>query len=84
MRKSSARLTPPPLPPYLPFLVGFSYASLAEMMERYPPSEMRDGFNDNGEETVYYISNPAVGLWAVKERLMREDGEQEIKPCGDS
>lgn len=48
------------------------------MIERYPPSEMREGFNDNGEETVFYVSNPALGLWAVRERLMRdgEDGEE--------
>lgn len=41
-------------------------------MERYPPSEMREGFNDNGDETVFFVSNPALGLWAVRERLMRE------------
>lgn len=46
------------------------------MMERYPPSEMREGFNDNGEETVFFVSNPALGLWAVRDRLMRE-GEDE-------
>lgn len=46
-------------------------------MERYPPSEMREGFNDNGEETVFFVSNPALGLWAVKERLMREEGDEE-------
>lgn len=54
--------------------VGFGFAPLAEMMERYPPSEMREGFNDNGEETVFFVSNPALGLWAVRERLMREGG----------
>ncbi|CAN0153820.1 unnamed protein product [Ascophyllum nodosum] len=59
--------------------VGFNYGSLVEMMERYPPSEMRDGFNDNGEETVFFVSNPALGLWAVKDRLMREEEGQESK-----
>lgn len=47
------------------------------MIERYPPSEMREGFNDNGEETVFYVSNPALGLWAVKERLMVGEGEDQ-------
>ncbi|CAN0349873.1 unnamed protein product, partial [Ectocarpus sp. 8 AP-2014] len=56
--------------------VGFNYAPLAEMMERYPPSEMREGFNDNGEETVFFVSNPALGLWAVRDRLMREGEDQ--------
>lgn len=59
-----------------PNAVGFKYAPLAEIIERYPPSEMRDGFNDNGEETVFYVSNPALGLWAVRERLMRDGGEE--------
>lgn len=46
------------------------------MIERYPPSEMREGFNDNGEEDVFYISNPGLGLWAVRERLLRgEDAD---------
>lgn len=57
-------------------LVGFNFAPLVEMIERYPPSEMREGFNDNGDETVFYVSNPALGLWAVRERLLR-DGEDE-------
>lgn len=58
----------------MPAQVGLNFAPLAEMIERYPPSEMREGFNDNGEETVFYISNPALGLWAVRERLMLEGG----------
>lgn len=56
--------------------VGFNYAPLAEMIERYPPSEMREGFNDNGDETVYYISNPGLGLWAVRERLMQDEVQE--------
>lgn len=45
------------------------------MIERYPPSEMREGFNDNGEETVFYISNPGLGLWAYRGRLTQEGEE---------
>ncbi|CAM9557834.1 unnamed protein product, partial [Ectocarpus sp. 13 AM-2016] len=63
--------------------VGFNYAPLAEMMERYPPSEMREGFNDNGEETVFFVSNPALGLWAVRDRLMREGEDQEGAAKGE-
>ena len=35
--------------------------------EIYNPDELKDGFNTlkNGEE-IYYISNPAVSLWAYK------------------
>lgn len=53
------------------------------MIERYPPSEMREGFNDNGDETVFFVSNPALGLWAVRERLMGEGADSEGgRGCG--
>ena len=50
--------------------VNFSYANLDEMMQIYNPDKLRDGFNTmaNGEE-IFYISNPAIGLWASKERF---------------
>jgi nickel-dependent lactate racemase len=50
--------------------VGFNYADLDETIRKYNPGTLKDGFNklDNGEE-IFYISNPAVGLWSSKERL---------------
>jgi hypothetical protein len=31
---------------------------------------MKDGFNVMGDgEEIFYISNPALGLWSTKERL---------------
>jgi nickel-dependent lactate racemase len=50
--------------------VGFHYASLEEMMRVYNPEILKEGYNQlpNGE-TIYYISNPALGLWAHKERF---------------
>lgn len=50
--------------------VNFKYAPLDKMIKRYDPSRMKDGFNtmSDGEE-VFYISNPAVGLWSSRERL---------------
>lgn len=50
--------------------VGFKYADLDKMIQRYNPKVLKDGFNTlpNGEE-VYYISNPALGLWAFKDRF---------------
>jgi nickel-dependent lactate racemase len=50
--------------------VGFSYASLREVMKKYDPAKLKDGFNrmPDGEE-IFYISNPALGLWAFKERF---------------
>ena len=50
--------------------VYFKYADLEEMTKRYNPEKMKDGVNimPNGEE-IFYISNPAVGLWAHKDRF---------------
>ncbi len=51
--------------------VNFQYADLKTMMERYNPAQLKDGFNtlDDGER-IFYISNPALGLWAFKERFI--------------
>ena len=49
--------------------VGFDYAPLEEMMERYDVPSLRDGWNTVGGEDVYYISNPALGLWAHPDRF---------------
>ncbi len=50
--------------------VGFKYGDLQEAMKRYNPETMKDGVNimPDGEE-VFYISNPALGLWAHKDRF---------------
>lgn len=50
--------------------VNFKYASLETMMKKYNPAALREGMNSmpDGEE-IYYISNPAVGLWAAKDML---------------
>lgn len=50
--------------------VGFRYAEVSAMMARYDPQKMRDGWNqlDDGEE-IYFISNPALGLWGAAERF---------------
>ncbi len=49
---------------------GFAYADLAEVLKRYDPAVLRDGVNRlaDGEE-FFYISNPAIGLWSVRERF---------------
>jgi hypothetical protein len=50
--------------------VGFRYGELDNMMDRYNPQELVDGFNimPDGEE-VFFISNPALGLWAYEGRF---------------
>lgn len=50
--------------------VGFRYGNLNGILERYRPDSLVDGWNTmpDGEE-IYYISNPALGLWAYPERF---------------
>lgn len=50
--------------------VGFNYGNLDEALALYPAEKMKDGWNTlpDGEE-IYYISNPALGLWAYRERF---------------
>jgi nickel-dependent lactate racemase len=45
--------------------VHFRYADIHEMLQQYNPAKLHDGFNvmPNGEK-IFYISNPALGLWA--------------------
>jgi nickel-dependent lactate racemase len=52
--------------------VNFRYADLGAMTARYNPETLTDGFNTmgNGEE-IFYISNPALGLWAYPEHFTK-------------
>ncbi len=47
--------------------VNFSYANLDEMIKKYNPDKLDEGYNvmPDGEE-IFYISNPAIGLWKCK------------------
>jgi nickel-dependent lactate racemase len=50
--------------------VNFRYAPLAAMLQRYDPHKLQDGYNrlPDGEE-IFFISNPAIGLWAYRGRF---------------
>jgi nickel-dependent lactate racemase len=52
--------------------VNFTYSDLEQTLKKYNPAKLKDGFNilPDGEE-IYYISNPAVGLWSSRERLAK-------------
>lgn len=51
--------------------VGYNYCHYDEMIKKYPLDKMKDGWNilENGEE-VFYVSNPALGLWAYREKFV--------------
>lgn len=50
--------------------VNFQYADLAAMTKKYNPEKLKDGFNTMPDgEKIFYISNPALGLWAYRDRF---------------
>ena len=59
--------------------VGFQYADLTQMSQRYDYNKLKDGWNtlEDGEK-IFYISNPALGLWAVRFRF-EGSSENEVK-----
>ncbi|MBQ2727529.1 MAG: DUF2088 domain-containing protein, partial [Clostridia bacterium] len=44
--------------------VGFDYAPYDEMAAKYDPAKLKDGWNTVNGEEIFYISNPALGLWS--------------------
>ena len=42
---------------------AFNYVPYEEMAARYDPAKLVDGFNTVDGEEIFYISNPALGLW---------------------
>lgn len=49
--------------------VGFKYADIDEISEKYKTEDLKDGFNSINGEEIFYISNPALGLWAFRDRF---------------
>ena len=50
--------------------VGYEAADYDEIIRRYDPEKLTYGYNtlEDGEE-IYYIPNPALGLWIDRERF---------------
>lgn len=50
--------------------VGFDWMDYDEAVKKYDPAVLKDGFQTlpDGEE-IFYISNPALGLWADRKRF---------------
>ncbi len=53
--------------------VNFNYADMETMMKHYNPDQLQDGLNimPDGEE-IFFIFNPALGLWSSKERFVND------------
>lgn len=49
--------------------VGFKSARYEEMVKKYNPEVLKYGFNEVDGEEVYFIPNPALGLWIDKNKF---------------
>lgn len=52
--------------------VGFGYQSFETARQRYNSNLLHDGWNTLPDgEHIFYVSNPALGLWALKQQFSR-------------
>jgi hypothetical protein len=49
--------------------VCFKYRPYEEAAARYDPEKLKPGVNTVDGEDVYYIPNPALGLWVDRNRF---------------
>jgi nickel-dependent lactate racemase len=52
---------------------NFNFAPLDKMLKIFNPEKLKDGFNTVQGENIFYVSNPALGLWSSKERLTNSE-----------
>jgi nickel-dependent lactate racemase len=50
--------------------VCFDYLPYEEAVKRYDPIKLKDGYNTIDGEEIFYISNPALGLWADRKKFV--------------
>ena len=50
--------------------VYFGYMPYEEAVKKYDPAVLKDGWNIVDGEEIYYISNPALGLWADSKKFI--------------
>ena len=55
--------------------VGFKAASYDEMSAKYDPAKLKYGYNVVDGEEIYFIPNPALGLWINREKFNEQKGE---------
>jgi len=49
--------------------VGYGYGELAAMLGHYSPERLMPGWNRVDGEEVFYVANPALGLWGTADRF---------------
>jgi nickel-dependent lactate racemase len=50
---------------------GYAWADCQSMAATYNPATLQDGWNTVAGEEIYFVRNPAAGLWAVPGALSR-------------
>ena len=50
--------------------VGYCWGDLEALISKYYPDTLQDGWNVVDGEEIYFISNPALGLWAHRSRFV--------------
>lgn len=50
---------------------GYAFGDLVAMRARYPVDRLRPGWNLLDGEEVYFVPNPALGLWGTADRFDR-------------
>jgi len=53
--------------------VGFEYGDLTTILTLYNPQTLRYDNNHSAGEEVFFISNPGLGLWAYRGKLLRRN-----------
>ncbi|MBU0638985.1 MAG: hypothetical protein KKB50_08985 [Planctomycetes bacterium] len=56
------------LQPQHDFFVAID-SDAGETLTRYDPAMLRDGWSEVNGERVFYVSNPGLGPWALRERF---------------
>lgn len=49
--------------------VGFNAADYDELAKKYDPKKLKYGYSEVDGEEIYFIPNPALGLWINRERF---------------
>jgi len=55
--------------------VGYDFGDIDVMLQRYDPARLDDGWNVVDGERIFFVSNPALGLWAARSRLPGSEQE---------
>ena len=49
--------------------VGFAFDDVDKLMKKYDPKKLKTGWNRVDGEDIFFVGNPALGLWAHPDRF---------------